>query len=207
MEPTKMLVRLERVYARAEGTNERGSPWYIAGLEKWFRRRGNRETPKCSLRFGWRRIAFPRIGWLPMLCASAHTHTYIRDRHIYSRARLSPDALDSRFALSLFASSVLRADKHAYIYRRGCNPVVHISARDYCESRAFALKVVNRKRDIYLSFRCDDLFHANVTTIRCLEYRMAKEFNIIPESRTSEEKSYSHLFTIRSLWPQEGIER
>jgi len=53
------------------GENARGSPWYIAGLEKWFRRRGNRETPKCSLRFGWRRIAFPRIG----RHAYAYVHT------------------------------------------------------------------------------------------------------------------------------------
>lgn len=74
--------------AHGRGENERGSPWYIAGLEKWFRRRGNRETPKCSLRFGWRRIAFPRVGRLPTrVRIHACTQSAYRDVGLAVRVR------------------------------------------------------------------------------------------------------------------------
>lgn len=91
--------------AHGRGENERDSPWYIAGLEKWFRRRGNRETPKCSLRFGWRRIAFPRVGRLltrVRIHACMHVHT---DRQTRLAMRSSPNGFGLHSS-STFASSI-----------------------------------------------------------------------------------------------------
>lgn len=67
---TKILVRCaRRIERKGSRGDESGSPWYIAGLEKWFRQQGIWETSKCSLRFGWRRIAFQNVG-----CRHASAH-------------------------------------------------------------------------------------------------------------------------------------
>lgn len=102
--------------AHGRGENERGSPWYIAGLEKWFRRRGNRETPKCSLRFGWRRIAFPRVGYW-----HAYAHTCIQIGCL------------AKWIWIARVIQVRLADLHTTSYAKQ-KPVFRASDRDYRES-------------------------------------------------------------------------
>lgn len=88
-DPTKILVRLALLW------RTRGSPWYIARLEKWFRRRGNQETPKCSLRFGWRRIAFSPGA---RICIRLHIHGYVYSSAFVTRCTWLARVILVRFA-------------------------------------------------------------------------------------------------------------
>lgn len=104
-----------------------GSPWYIARLEKWFRRRGNQETPKCSLRFGWRRIAFSR----------EHTrtpmYTDIR-RDTYNGAFVTRCTWLARVILVRFAGFWTNVRTHIETCKRRITRRSRTFNRDYCES-------------------------------------------------------------------------
>lgn len=159
--------------AHGRGENERGSPWYIVGLEKWFRRRGNRETPKCSLRFGWRRIAFPRV-------TDTRTRTCIHVPTDVSNRAFVAKCIFGLHASPVFASPIFIRSHLTNTRRKEVHFLV--SNRD----------IENRKWNwIILPFN-NHLFFYSIITL-CPE-----GFSIILESLI-EEKSLSSLQF--SLWP------